>query len=79
MGAINKTNCIIRNLAKLCVPFLPFLSKDTKWEWKDEHDRDFEEIKNTILRITEIERFKWDEALRTVCDASKEGLRAVLH
>ena len=38
----------------------------------------FEEKKKTIQRITEIQHFKRDKQFRIVCDASKEGLGAVL-
>ena len=78
MGTINQMNRFIPNLAKLCAPLRPLLSKDTKWDWKTEHDRAFDETKKTIQRITEIYYFKKDQPLRIVCDASKEGMGAVL-
>ena len=59
-------------------PLRPLLRNDTKWEWKDEHDRAFEEKESTIQRITVIQHFKMHNPLRIVCDASKEGLAAVL-
>ena len=42
MGAINQMNRFIPNLAKLCAPLRPLLSKDTKWDWKTEHDQAFD-------------------------------------
>ena len=63
---------------KLRAPLRPLLSKDTKWKWKTEHDRAFDEMKKTLQRITEIQHFKRDKPLRIECDASKEGLGAVL-
>ena len=78
MVAINQMNRFIPNLAQLCATFRPLLSKDTTWEWKAEHDTEFDKIKSAIQGITELHHFKRDKPLRIVCDASKEGLGAVL-
>ena len=78
MGALNQMNRFIPNLAQLCAPLRPLLSKTTEWEWKDEQEKAFQEIKKALQKITEIKHFKRDPPVRIICDASKEGLGAVL-
>ena len=48
MGAINQMNRFIPNLAQLCAPLRPLLSKENEWIWTKTHDRAFGEIKKAI-------------------------------
>ena len=41
MGALNKINRFIPNLAKLCAPLRPSLSKTNEWKWTEEHEKTF--------------------------------------
>ena len=80
LGAINQMNTFIPNLANLCAPLRPLLKKDREWIWEEEHEKTFNKIKEAIKTKTGLERLeeKRNLPLRIICDASKEGIRAVL-
>ena len=78
MGAINQLNKFIPNLANICAPLRPLLKHDNEWKWEKEHEEAFEKIKEAIRKITELKHFKRDLPLRIICDASREGLGAML-
>ena len=79
IGAINQLSRFIPNLAQLCAPLRPLLSKEkTTWEWTNENEEALRRIKMAIQAITEIKQIKKNQLLRIVCDASCEGLGAVL-
>ena len=64
----------IPNLAKICAPLRPFLSKNKEYKWEEEHENAF----HTIRKGTENHRdrhFKRNNPVRIICDASGEGLR----
>ena len=66
------------NLAQICGASLwPLLNKNTHWQWKSDDNQILQEMK-VIQTITEKQRFKGNKPLRIICDASKEGLGAVL-
>ena len=46
--------------------------------WNEEHEKTFNQIKEAIKTITELKHFKRNLPQRIICDASKEGLGAVL-
>ena len=78
MGAVNQLNKFIPNLAALCAPLRPLLRKDSVWTWTEEHEVAFEKLKEAIQTITEIQYFQRGLPLRIICDASRDGLGAVL-
>ena len=43
-----------------------------------EHERAFLKINQEVKRMTELTHFKTDKKLRIICNASKQGLGAVL-
>ena len=71
-------NRFIPNLARLCAPLRPLLSKENEWNWGEEQEKAFQETKRAIQQITEIKHFQKNQPLRITCDASNEGLGAVL-
>ena len=77
MGALNHINRFIPNLAKICAPLRPLLSKTNEWKWGEEQEKAFQQIKE-IKHITEIKHFNKNQPLRIISDASKEGLGTVL-
>ena len=77
MGAINQMNKFIPNLANLCAPLRPLSERDQGWNWKNEHEKAFKNIKETIKKMTHLKHFKRNLELRIICDASKEGVGAV--
>ena len=77
-GALNRMNPFIPNLANLWAPLRPLLSKKIESKWEEERKTAFQTIKKEILKITEIKHFKRNQPVRIICDASREGLGAVL-
>ena len=59
-------------------PLRSLLSKSTEWKWEEEQETAFQNIKTAIQKITEQKHFKKNQPVRINCDASKEGLGAVL-
>ena len=79
LGAVNQFNKFIPKLAIISFPLRKtFLKKDADWIWEDEHDKAFNEINNEIKRVVKLSHFKRNNESRIICDASKQGLGAVL-
>ena len=78
MGPLNQMNTFIPNQAKLCASLRPLFSKETEWKRESEHEKAFQEMKIEMQKITEIKHFKKNQPVRIICDASREGLGAVL-
>ena len=78
LGAVNQFNKFIPNLAAISFPFRKILKKDADWIWEDEQEKAFTEITNEVKRVVELSHFKRNNETRIICDASKQGLGAVL-
>ena len=78
MGAVNQLNKFVPDLASICAPFRSILKKEAEWKWTKEHEEAFLKINQEIKSITELTHFKRNKKLRIICDASKQGLGAVL-
>ena len=78
LGAVNQFNKFIPNLASISFPFRTILKKDAEWTWNEEHEKAFVKINDEIKRVVELSHFKRNKEIRIICDASKQGLGAVL-
>ena len=78
LGAVNQLNKFVPDLASICAPFRSILKKEAEWKWTKEHEEAFLKINQEIESITELTHFKRNKKLRIICDASKQGLGAVL-
>ena len=78
LGAVNQFNKFIPNLAQLCFPFRNLLKKVNGWKWNEEQEKAFKQVNEEIKKATMLNHFKRQCPLRTICDASKSGLGAVL-
>ncbi len=78
MGAISQLNKFIPNLATLCSPLRPRLSKSTKFKWEPSHTDAFNLIKEHISPIATTHHCDITLPTRIVCDASHDGLGATL-
>ena len=65
-------------MAAECFPLRIILKKDADWKWSQDHERAFERINNQVKKEVELTHFKRNYQLRIICDASKQGLGAVL-
>ena len=78
LGAVNKFNKFIPNLAASSFPFRKIFKKDADWIWEDEHEKAFNKINNEVKRVVELSHFKRNNEIRIICDASKQGLGAII-
>ena len=78
MGPLNQMNRFILNLANQCAPLRRPLRRTYERKWDREKERTFQTIKKETQTFTEIKHFKKNQPMRIVCDASMEGLVAVL-
>ena len=67
------------DLSNLCAPLNKLTRKDTDFQWGPEQQTAFETIKESIASITVLAYFDSKKPVRIQCDASMEGLGAVLY
>ena len=78
LGAVNQFKKFIPDNASTCFPFRSILKKDAVWNWTHEHERAFKKVNQEVRKVAELTHFKRIKPLRITCDASKQGLGAVL-
>ena len=78
LGSVNHLTKFIPNLATLCRGFRDLLQKDTKYVWTENHQSEFETIKNNIKNLTENNHYDIKRNTIVKTDASRSGLGAVL-
>ena len=76
--AVNQLNKFIPDLASLCAQFTSILKKEAEKKWTKGHEEAFLKINQEVQSITELTHFKRNKKLRIICDASRQGLGAVL-
>ena len=78
LGAVNQLTKFIPGLAQITEPFGDLLKKEGQWEWKEKDDLAFENVQKNVQEIIRVSHFNRKNKLRIVCDASHEGLGAIL-
>ena len=78
MGAVHRLNKFIPNLAQLCTPFRPSLKSTEKLTWTPHIQKALDRLKQAVLNVVQNKFFDTHADTRITCDASKEGLGAVL-
>ena len=78
LGAVNQFNKFIPNLAAISFPFRSILKRDAEWTWNNDHETAFKRINEEIKKVVELSHFKRNHEIRIICDASKQGLGAVV-
>ena len=78
LGAVNQFNKFKPNLASISFPLRSILKKDADWIWNAEHENAFVKINDEIEEVVELSHFKRNQETRIICNASKQGLGAVL-
>ena len=78
MGAVNQFNKFIPRLATITFPFRSIFKKDVEWEWNEEHEKAFLKVNEEIINVEELTHFNRNKEIRIICNASKQGLGAVL-
>ena len=78
MGAVNQLIKFIPNLAQITHGFRDLLKKEGEYNWNEEHDKTFNKIQQSVKDIITLPHFNRNCKLRVICDASKEGIGAML-
>ena len=78
LGAVNQFNKFVPDLASICFPIRSILKKEAAWKWTEEHETSFKKVNEEVTKVAELTHFKRNKPLRIICDANKNGLRAVL-
>ena len=78
LGAVSQFNDFFPALASICFPFRSILKKDATWNWTHEHKNAFIIVNKEVKKVAELTHLKRNKRQRIICDASKQGLRAVL-
>ena len=78
LGMVNYLSRYTPALAELRPPLDRLYKKDRVWRWDPEHQRAFDGIKITVTTLPVLAYFDPRAEHSIQCDASKQGLRAVL-
>ncbi len=78
LGVINFLSKFIPCMTEIVRPNQELLGKDTVWLWGPEHDRAVAQVKALISAEPVLAHFDAQQPLVVQCDASQDGLGAVL-
>ena len=78
MGSIHSLHKYLPAIAEMSAPLRPLLSKKNEYNWTAECENAFQNIKVGVANIVELKHFDIHKDIRVVCDASHNGLGAVL-
>ena len=78
MGSIHSLHKYLPTLAESSAPLRALLSKSNQYIWTPECQNAFENLKKQVSNIVELGHFDTHKDIRIVCDASHNGLGAVL-
>ena len=78
MGSILSLHKYLPAIAEMSAPLRPLLSKKNEYNWTAECENAFQNIKMGVANIVELKHFDIHKDIRVVCDASHNGLGAVL-
>ena len=76
--AVNQLMKLIPGLAQMTEPFRDLLKTDGSSEWKEKHDIAFDQVQKSLQNIIKLSHFNRENKLRIICDASHQGLGALL-
>lgn len=78
LGVINFLAKFIPHMTTIVKPIQALLGKDIVWSWGPEHDRAVAKVKALISAAPVLSHFDASKPLIVQCDASRDGLGAVL-
>ena len=78
MGSIYSLHKYLPAIAEMSAPLRPLLSKKSDYNWTAECENAFQNVKMGVANMVELKHFDIHEDIRVVCDASHNGLGAVL-
>lgn len=78
IGLVNYLHKFIPNIHAKLKPLLSLIKKNVPFHWTSEHQSAFEEIKELIQQTSFLMHPNFDKEFVVVCDASSEGMGAML-
>ncbi|XP_042372461.1 uncharacterized protein K02A2.6-like [Plectropomus leopardus] len=78
LGMVNYYGKFLPDLSKVLAPLYKLLHNDTKWQWCEEQEGAFKEVKELLHSATLLVHFDPDKDITLSCDASPYGIGAVL-
>ena len=78
LGMTNYLGKFIPNYSQLTAPMRQLMHKDIEFIWTDEQNNAFTKLKDAIVSATTIAYFDVNKDITIQCDASKDGVGAVL-
>ena len=77
-GMINHYAQYIPNISNILAPLHQLLKKEAKWEWTSKQEQTWEQAKEQLNSPKVLEHFDPSKAVTVACDASPNGVGAVL-
>ena len=77
-GSIHSLHKYLPAIAEISAPLWPLLSNKNEYNWTAECENVFQSIKFGVANIVELKNFDVHKDIRVLCDASHNGLGAVL-
>ena len=78
MGSMHSLHKLLPKLAEVSAPLRPLLSQNNGFVWRPVCESAFQQIKSLVENIVEVRHFDIHRETRIICDASHDGLGAVL-
>ena len=78
LGMVNYYGKFLHQLSSRLAPLYSLLQKGTKWYWKEEQEKAFQEVKKSLTSPKVLAHYDPNEKLQLSCDASPYGVGAVL-
>ena len=78
LGMANFVSRFVPNMSKLSAPLRSLTEQDNEWVWDPVHEKSFQDVKEAIARSSTLKFFNPSEHTTVQCDASSQGLGAVI-
>nr|XP_023665672.1 LOW QUALITY PROTEIN: uncharacterized protein K02A2.6-like [Paramormyrops kingsleyae] len=78
LGMVNYYGKFLQDLSTVLKPLYTLLQHDTKWQWYEEQEKAFKEVKELLQSAKLLVHYDPNKEITLSCDASPYGLGAVL-
>ena len=77
LGLVNYYGKFLQDLSRILAPLYKLLHNDIKWQWGEEQERAFREVKALLHSATVLVHYDPAKEITLACDASPYGVGAV--